>query len=358
VASHAGEATEAGTPVLAGLAGIAARLSAPVEMGTRRWPAPMLLVLAAVGASLLAIIASTEWSHFNDEHAYWLAGARLAAGQPLYDLAAAPNTPFAYWYPPPLAQVLAPFTSFVGADAFSVVWTALLLACLWWLAGRDVLIALALVAFLPVAVELRVRNVHLLLAVLVVLGLRRSWAFWVPAAALKITPVLGVVYFAAAGRWRDALKVAALGAAVLGVSFAVGPDAWREFLDVVGARAGTDGGSLVPIPFAIRFAAGGLLVVLAGLLVAGRVRGRAVAAWGPQRAGEALLILGLTIANPTLWMTAFSLLVAIVPLWRSAQVRPAASAGSAGAPAASSAAKVAEPGPGRGGGPATSSSPR
>ena len=29
-----------------------------------------------------------------------------------------------------------------------------------------------------------------------------------------------------------------------------------------------------------------------------------------------MLVVGLTIANPTLWMTAFSLLVAIVPLWR------------------------------------------
>jgi glycosyl transferase family 87 len=321
----AGEARDAGAPVASvpAVAGMAARLTRPIEIGLRRVPAPVLLVLAAVGASLLAIIASTEWTHFNDEHAYWLAGARLVAGEPLYDLAAAPNTPFAYWYPPPLAQVLAPFTSFVGADVFSVAWTVLLLGCLWWLAGRDVLVALALVAFLPVAVELRVRNVHLLLAVLVVLGLRRSWAFWVPAAALKITPVLGVAYLAAAGRWRDAVKVAALGAAVLAVSVALGPGAWREFLDVVGARAGTDGGSLVPIPFAVRFAAGALLVVLAGLLVAGRVRIRAVSAWGPQRVGEALLVVGLMIANPTLWMTAFSLLVAIVPLWRSGQARAA-----------------------------------
>ena len=278
----------------------------------QRLPSPWLIVLAAIGASLLAIIAATEWRHFNDEYAYWLAGARLAAGAPLYDLAAAPNTPFAYWYPPPLAQVLAPLTSFVAADAFSIAWTILLLACLWWLAGRDVLIALALVAFLPVAIELRVRNVHLLIAVLVVLALRRSWAFWVPAAALKITPVLGVAYLAAAGRWRDAVKVAVLGLVVLGVSVAVGPGAWREFLDIVGVRAGTDGGSLLPIPFAIRFAAGAVLAVVAGLVAAGRVGvGRF-----PRWAGEALLVVGLTIANPTLWMTALSLLIAIVPLWR------------------------------------------
>ena len=96
------------------------RLFEPVSVGSRRLPGIGLVVLAAIGLSLLAILATTEWQHFNDEHAYWLAGARLAAGQPLYDPTAAPNTPFAYWYPPTLAQVLAPVTSFLSADAFSV----------------------------------------------------------------------------------------------------------------------------------------------------------------------------------------------------------------------------------------------
>jgi hypothetical protein len=180
--------------------------------------------------------------------------------------------------------------------------------------------------------------VHLLLAVLVVLALRRSWAFWIPAAALKITPVLGVAYLAAAGRWRDAVKVGALGAVVLGVSVALGPGAWREFLDVVGVRAGTDGGSLLPIPFALRFAAGAILAVVGGLVAAGRLgaggfrarrpaggrngAGRTEAGVGSQRLGEALLVVGLTIANPTLWMTAFSLLIAIAPLWRTGASRP------------------------------------
>jgi hypothetical protein len=289
------------------------RLFEPVTVGSRKLPGIGLIVLAAVGLFLLIVVATTEWTHFNDEHAYWLAGARLAAGQPLYDPSAAPNTPFAYWYPPPIAQVLAPLTSFLSADGFSVLWTALLLTCLWWLGARNVLVGLALIAFLPVAVELRVRNVHLLIAVLVVLALRRSWAFWVPAAAIKITPVLGCVYLAAAGRWRDAVKVGMLGLAVLGVSVALGPGAWRDFLDIVGARAGTDGGSLVAIPFAVRLGAGALLAVAAGLVAA-----RASARGESQRWGEVLLVVGLTVANPTLWATAFSLLIAIVPLWRSA----------------------------------------
>ena len=297
---------------------VASRLTSPVVIGSRRLPSIALVVAAAIGAVLLAVIATAEWTHLNDEYAYWQAGARLWAGAPLYDPSAAPNTPYAYWYPPPLAQVLAPVTAVVSADAFAVVWTALLLGCLWWLGGRNALVALALIAFLPVAVELRVRNVHLVIAVLAVLALRRSWAFWIPATALKITPVLGIGYLAAAGRWREAAKVAVVGAVVLGVSVVLGPGAWREFLDVVGARAGTDGGSIFPIPFAVRLAAG---VVLA--LVAGRMAAGATARGTSARAGEALLIVALVVANPTLWATAFSMLVAIVPLWRSAPSRPA-----------------------------------
>ena len=303
------------------------RLFEPVEVGSRRFPPVGLVILAAIGAFLIAVVATSDWRHFNDEHAYWLAGARLAAGQPLYDVGAAPNTPFAYWYPPPLAQVLAPITGLVSADLFSAAWTVLLLASLWWLGGRDVFVGLALVAFLPVAVELRVRNVHLLMAVLIVLALRRSPVFWVPAAAIKITPVLGLAYLGAAGRWRDAATAAVVGIAVLAVSVAFGQGAWRDFLDVVGGRASDDGGSWLPIPFAVRFAIGAVLVI-----VAGRLAARAGARGESARRAEALLVVALTIANPTLWATALSLLIAIVPLWRSGSP-PRSTAGFVAAPA-------------------------
>jgi hypothetical protein len=300
-----------------------ASLTQPFSVGSLRFPSLGLLALAAIGAALLLIVAATEWQHFNDEHAYWLAASRLAAGQPLYDPSAAPNTPFAYWYPPPLAQVLAPLTGVVSADLFSVGWTILLLGCLWWLGGREPLVALALIAFLPVAVELRVRNVHLILAVLLVLALRRSWAFWVLAAAIKITPALGAAYLAAAGRWRDAVKMGVVGLVVLGVSVAISPDAWRSFLDVVGVRAGSDGGSVLPIPFAVRFGVGAALVVVAGRLMV-RAAARPAAPATSRRLAEGLLVVGLTVANPTLWVTALSMLIALVPLWRSAAPAEAA----------------------------------
>jgi hypothetical protein len=56
-------------------------------------------------------------------------------------------------------------------------------------------------------------------------------------------------------------------------------------------------------------------VVLA--VVAGRI---------PPRQGEPLLVLAIVVANPTLWATVFSMLVAIVPLLRTRPPEEAESA--------------------------------
>jgi len=212
--------------------------------------------------------------------------------------------------------LLTPLTGLVSPDAFAVGWTVLLLGCLWWLGGRNPLVGLALIAFIPVAVELRARNIHLVLAVLAVLALRRSPLFWIPAAAIKVAPVLGVAYLAAARRWRDAAVTAIVGAVVLAVSAALAPGAWKDFLTLVVAQAPSSEASIVPVPFPVRALVGLALAILGGHL-----------AWrGRTRAGEAILITGLIVANPTLWVTALSLAVAILPLWRSTPPAQAAEA--------------------------------
>jgi hypothetical protein len=284
-------------------------LTAPVEIGARRLPPLGLVLLAAVGCLLLVVVATTAWQLPTDEHAYWLAAQRFAAGGSMYDPTTVPgDTGYGYYYPPPLAQVLAPLTSLISSDLFSALWTVVLLGCLWWLGGRDPLTALALIAFLPVAVELRARNIHLVLAVLAVLALRRSALFWVPATAIKVSPVLGVVYLLAARRWRDALIVALVGGAVLAVSVVLAPGAWRDFFDVVVVRAGSSVASILPLAFPIRLVGGLALALLGGVATA---RGR-------PRVAEPMLICGIVLANPTLWVTALSMLIAIVPLWRTA----------------------------------------
>ena len=259
-----------------------------------------LIVAAAIGASLLLVVALARWGAPSDEHAYWLAARRLVDGLPLYDPTVTIITPFAYLYPPPLAQVLVPVAAIVPDWLFSAGWTALMGLALFWLAGRDVLRALALIAFPPVAVEFWFRNVHLFLAVLLVLGLRHGSGWFAAGAAIKISPGLGVPYLAVRGRWRDAGIAAAVGLAMLVASVVLSPDAWRAYLDFVLSTDPLQQSAFVAVPLPVRAAAGLLLAIVAARL--------------PRHQGDPLLIVAVTLALPSLWFTGLSLLVAIVPL--------------------------------------------
>ena len=259
-----------------------------------------LLVLAAIGASLLLVTAMARWGAPSDEHAYWLAARRIIEGQALYDPAATIVTPFAYLYPPPLAQALVPVAAVVPSWLFSVGWTVLMGLALFWLAGRDVLRALALVAFPPVAVEFWFRNVHLFLAVLVVLGLRRAAPAFAVGAAIKVSPGLGIPYLAIRGEWRTAAIATAVGAAMLALSVVLSPDAWRAYVDFALSVDPLQQSSFVAVPLPIRAAAGLIVAVIAARL--------------PRWAGDPLLVVAVTLALPSLWFTGLSLLVGIVPL--------------------------------------------
>jgi Glycosyltransferase family 87 len=283
----------------------------PVPLGSRVLPPIGLVVLAMVGALLLLVVATSRWAYPNDEHAYWLAGQRLLNGLPLYDPTATSITPFAYWYPPILAQVVAPLTLILPSEAFSWAWTGLLLACLWWLAGGRPLWFLAMIAFVPVASELGFRNVHLILAVLIVLGIRGSPAMYSVAAGIKLAPGLGVIYLAAGGKWRAAALASAVGLTILAVSVALSPQAWVDFFGILSSRGPADASALVPIPYWVRAVTGLVLAVIAP-----RLR---------PRIGEPLLVLAIVVALPTLWFTALSTLAALVPViafrWASADRR-------------------------------------
>ena len=263
-------------------------------------PSPLLVALATVGAVLLLVVAVNRWAVPSDEHAYWLASQRLLNGQPLYDPAATIVTPYAYWYPPVLAQALAPIAAVLPSLAFTFAWTVLLGVCVLFLGGKSVLGGLALIAFLPVAVELWFRNIHLVLAVMVVLGLRRWPALFAVGASIKLAPGLGIVYLAARGRWRDAIVASAVGAAILIVSFALNPDAWRQFIEIISARGPGETNGFLAVPYFVR-----ALIGFGLAIVAGRLR---------PEVGELLLVVAITIALPTLWFTALSMLAAIVPL--------------------------------------------
>jgi len=262
----------------------------------------ILIVLAAVGALLMAVIIYSFWPLPGDNLAYWIAGQRLAAGEAVYTVGEAAFAPYAYHYPPPLAQLLAPFTLFVPAVVYVAAYRALELLVTWELAGRRMLSMLALIAFLPVALELRFENVHLLMAIGIVLGLGRwPWLFSV-LAIVKVSPGLGIVYLVLRRRWRDVILASAVGAVIVGVSIVLSPELWLAWLDAIAGRTAITGNSLIPVPYALR-ALGGL-----GLTIAGGIIGR--------RRGELLLVAGMTLANPNLALNGFAVLAAAVPIWR------------------------------------------
>ncbi len=266
---------------------------------TRPW---WLLAAAALGGSLLVIVAVNRWGVPADEHAYWLAARRLIEGQPLYDPTVTIITPYAYLYPPPLAQVLVPIAAVVPSWLFSAGWIALMGVALWWLAGRDVIRALALVAFIPVAVEFWFRNVHLFLAVLVVLGLRRWAGAFAIGAAIKVAPGLGIPYLALRGRWRPAVIGALVGLGILAVSVLLSPDAWAQYVDFLRTVDPGQQSAFIAIPFPVRAVAAVILVVIASRLEEWR--------------GDVVLVAAVTLALPSLWFTGLSLLVAAVPIIR------------------------------------------
>lgn len=259
-------------------------------------------ILAGIGGVLLAVIVGMFWREAGDDLAYWLAGNRLANGQPVYPDASVAFENFAFHYVPPVAQLLAPIAAVVAAVPFLIGFRALLLLAVWDLAGRRMLDMLALLAFIPLAYSLRVENVEIFMAIAVVYGLARwPWAFLL-GGLVKVSPGLGLVYLALQRRWRDVLVSAALGAGIVVVSYLLAPDLWRDWLAAINGRSDVIGNSIVPLPYSVRAIAGFVLTVVAGLV--------------GRRRGELLLVAAVTIANPGLSLQGFAVLAAAIPVWR------------------------------------------
>ena len=86
-------------------------------------------------------------------------------------------------------------------------------------------------------------NVSLLLAVAIVVGFR--WpAAWALVLLTKLTPGIGLLWFAVRREWRSLAIALGATAAIVAVSFVILPDQWRDWVDVVirNARQGRDVG--------------------------------------------------------------------------------------------------------------------
>jgi hypothetical protein len=209
-------------------------------------------------------------------------------------------------YSPPIARLFDPFGD-VPWLSFLWVWLALLVGTIIWL-GRWSVRALWILALPPVALELYHGNVHLFMAAAIVLGFRHPWT-WSFVALTKVTPVVGLVWFAARREWRSLGVAVGVTAAIVGLSVAVDADLWRQWLDFLFATP--PGGSVaqfqIPIPLWLRLPAAVLLV-----------------AWGGLTDRPWTVPVAATLALPILWVSGFAICAALLaPSLRSSALAPA-----------------------------------
>jgi hypothetical protein len=175
-------------------------------------------------AAFLYCIASLGWALSDlsgvDAHAYWSSWRNG-----LYS--AGPEQRDAYLYSPVFAQVLWPLT-LLPWPVFYGLWTAAAIAVFAWLLaplGLRWAIPLILIC-MP---EIEAGNVWPFFALVLVLGFRfpAAWSFPV---LLKVTPGVGVLWFAARREWRRAAVAIVVALGIAGVSFAFAPGLWTEWI--------------------------------------------------------------------------------------------------------------------------------
>lgn len=204
------------------------------------------------------------------------------------------NDPIAYVYSPAFLQLVSPLTA-LPWQAFMAAWTALLIGAVRFLTGPRLLAAGLLFPF--TLMEVAGGNISLLLAVAIVVGFR--WpAAWSLVLLTKITPGIGLLWFAVRGEWRALVIALGATAVVAAVSYVTMPGAWSRWVEVIVDNAGKGGTwASVPIPLLIRLPAAAALVV-----------------WGARTDRRWTVPVASMLALPALWYGGISMLLAVIPL--------------------------------------------
>jgi len=255
-----------------------------------------LIFAGGIGAGLILAFTLVGSGHFDtgsmgagqDAHAYW----RAVRGQP-YAFDAGDFG--AYLYSPAFIQILNPILN-LRWDMFLTVWAGVLMATLLVLTGPVLFVFALPVAFF----EIWGGNIHLLLALAIVLGFRwpGTWSF---VLLTKVTPGIGVLWFAARREWRKLAIALGTTAAIVGASLLIDANLWRSWIELLVREAGggTASQGHIPIPLLWRLPFAAALAIYAG---------RTDRKW--------LLPVVAFLAMPVLWWGSLSVLLGCVALER------------------------------------------
>jgi hypothetical protein len=185
------------------------------------------------------------------------------------------------------ADSLLPFWQFLW------IWLAILVGTALWLGGRRRW--LWVLAFPPVALELYHGNVHLLIAAAIALGFRypAAWSF---VLLTKVTPGVGLLWFAVRREWRRLAIALGVTGALVAVSLVIDGPLWQQWIDkeLLVSLKQPPNQPQIDIPLLLR------LPVAA-----------AVVTWGALTNRKWTVPLSAALAMPVLWISAFSVLAAV-----------------------------------------------
>jgi hypothetical protein len=266
-----------------------------IALAGRRVPVAIALGVLALAVSWLGIVYFAEpWGTSlapsgMDARCYWV--------PTLSDPYLHSNwlDQIAYPYSPAFLQILEPIR-ILPWQVFMAIWAAILMAALAWMTGpRLILLGLAFFGLM----EIWGGNIELLVALAIVLGFRwpAAWSF---VLLTKITPGVGLLWFAVRREWGSLAVVAVETAAIAAVSFFVMPAAWHTWIQVLRDNAGKGGTgtwAAVPIPFLVRLPFAVVLVV-----------------WGARTNHRWTVPVSAMLALPALWYGGLSMLLAVIPL--------------------------------------------
>ena len=208
----------------------------------------------------------------------------------------------AFNYAPPIARLFDAFGA-LPWTSFLWLWLALLLGNLIWLGRRGIRV-IWLLAFPPVALELYHGNIHLWLAAAIALGFRYPWT-WALVLLTKVTPGVGLLWFAVRREWRSLGIALAVTAAIVAISVIVDGRLWAEWFGFLGStpEGGSVGQFQIPVPLWLRLPISAVLV-----------------AWGGLTDRRWTVPLAATLALPVLWLSGFAICAALAsePLRRQA----------------------------------------
>jgi hypothetical protein len=255
-----------------------------VETGTARLAQPRVTlerlrridwrwIALALGIVYLALFLTRPMPLY-DARAYWIADwadPYAVSGE---------GEKHAYLYSPAFLQLIAPLRA-LPFEWFGAAWVVITAVTLILITRHWLFVAM----LVPVTlIELEVGNIHFLLAAAVYLGMRYP-AVWAFVLLTKVTPGVGLVWFLVRREWRSLAIALGATALIVGVSFVMVPGHWVDWIgSLVGNARQQWPYPLFPVPLAVRLVAAAALI-----------------AWGARTDRRWTLIVGTTLAIPTLW---------------------------------------------------------